>query len=404
MNKSYLKGLIGALIGGIIGSIPWVALSVFNNTMYAILTVLIGLGAVKGYQILNGKISKLTPWLIGAVCLIVMTLSSFVFIPCVAFMKEGYPVTIANLKLVYDNLMSDLVLDYVVGIVFTFLGVSGIINQMSQQIKANGGNPDDVKFEFFYNKVSKDDDNKIKDYFLDKKAVSSTSAIELDGTEDLSDATIDLLLRNKTLVLTSDNKYYYDTQREEKLKKSNKRAMIIAIVAMVVIFGLLIVFSGNISNNTSKNTNKTNNTTYNTTTTSSLKKLKFEAPSGYKEYEEDDVLYYYPKKDLSGESGLISLSLVDDIEYYDEFTKDLENLFVDDLNTKKLEIKEFKNKNNLQVVMGSFEITVDDDKAIDTVYYIFLDNKMAIVEAFYYKDNVGTFEKDAKAIVESFKK
>lgn len=401
MKKSYLKGVIGAIMGGIIGAIPWVGFSVFNNTMYAILTALIGIGAVKGYELLNGKISKATPWIIGIICLVVITLSNFVFIPLVLFIRDDVAISMANLSLFYDKMIRDLLADYIVGIIFTFLGVSGIIKQMSTQIKTNGGNPDDVKINLLGNNNVETD--KIKEYFLKKKAVSPTSAIELTGAEKLSDQMIDLLLGNKTLVLTSDNKYYYDEAREEKLKKSSKKAVIISVIVIAIILVMLVVFSDNTSNNTNKNSSDNTNVNM-TIKNSALSKLNYKAPSGYKALEEDEYIYYYPKKDLSGESGFISVSVVEQVEYYDGFTDALKESLKANPDAKVLKVEEIESKNKLKVVMGSVELTGEETKTIDTAYYIFLDNDVAIVEVLYYQGDAKALEKDAKAIVDSFKK
>ena len=58
---SYLTGIIGAIIGGAIATIPWVLAYVYGNVMLSLLAVLIGAGEFYGYKIFRGKIDKKLP-------------------------------------------------------------------------------------------------------------------------------------------------------------------------------------------------------------------------------------------------------------------------------------------------------------------------------------------------------
>ena len=51
MEKGYFKGILGALLGGIVASIPWILVYVYANMIYSILAVIIAMGALKGYQL-----------------------------------------------------------------------------------------------------------------------------------------------------------------------------------------------------------------------------------------------------------------------------------------------------------------------------------------------------------------
>ena len=57
-NDNYLGGIIGTIIGAIIGTIPWILLYLFANLNSALLTIFVGLGAIKGYTLFKGKITK----------------------------------------------------------------------------------------------------------------------------------------------------------------------------------------------------------------------------------------------------------------------------------------------------------------------------------------------------------
>lgn len=56
---SHLTGLVGALLGGIVGSIPAVAVVIFTSTAYSLLYFLIPLGVYHGYRLARGKMDGL---------------------------------------------------------------------------------------------------------------------------------------------------------------------------------------------------------------------------------------------------------------------------------------------------------------------------------------------------------
>ena len=95
---SYITGIIGAVIGGAIASLPWVLVYVYGNMIVAILAVLIALGAFYGYKLVKGKMGKGLP----------------------AIMQDA-----------------------LVSIAFTIVGIAGTIKSMKMQIKSGAT---DIKF------------------------------------------------------------------------------------------------------------------------------------------------------------------------------------------------------------------------------------------------------------------
>jgi len=76
-DKNYLSGFIGALIGGIVGSIPWVLVQVYLDSMYVILSILIGIGSLKAYYIFKGRLGHATRWIIAFCTLVSIVLAQF---------------------------------------------------------------------------------------------------------------------------------------------------------------------------------------------------------------------------------------------------------------------------------------------------------------------------------------
>ena len=101
MEKNYFNGILGAFIGGLIATLPWILAYVYGNMIIAALAVIIAIGALKGYQLLNGKVDKKLPIIIAIVSLLCVTISTLVIIPLLLLLKEGVGATFSNLKIFY---------------------------------------------------------------------------------------------------------------------------------------------------------------------------------------------------------------------------------------------------------------------------------------------------------------
>lgn len=53
-GSQYLTGFIGALLGGIVGSIPYIAFAFILNTLVRALAFLFGFISIKGYELFRG--------------------------------------------------------------------------------------------------------------------------------------------------------------------------------------------------------------------------------------------------------------------------------------------------------------------------------------------------------------
>lgn len=135
MEKGYVRGILGALLGGIIATIPWVLLYVYGNMIFSFLAVIVALGALKGYQLFKGKESDKLHIIITVVSLVSITIATFIIIPCLMFIQESIPLTLTNLQIIYSDgeFMSAMFKDYVISVVFTFLGISGVIKSIKNK-------------------------------------------------------------------------------------------------------------------------------------------------------------------------------------------------------------------------------------------------------------------------------
>lgn len=136
MGKSYFMGIIGALLGAFVATVPWILLYVYGNMMLSILAFVIGYGALYGYKLFHGIIDKNTSWIITIVSLISVTIATLVVIPLWILHNQGYVISFENLSNLYtvSAFKSAILRDFVISIVFTLLGISAVVSKIKQEV------------------------------------------------------------------------------------------------------------------------------------------------------------------------------------------------------------------------------------------------------------------------------
>lgn len=136
LKGSVAKGIVGAILGAAIGAIPW-AIAYYYGWFVALLGLVIGLAAKKGYELLGGKESRAK----GVVLIIATILGVFlgesmaiIYVMYSAYTTDpeyaAYSITLfdtvrAYFLLLFTNaeLMSDVLPDVLLGVVFAALGM-----------------------------------------------------------------------------------------------------------------------------------------------------------------------------------------------------------------------------------------------------------------------------------------
>lgn len=138
MNKN-IKGIIGALLGALIFSIPWVIVYVYLNYILSILALLIAYGSLLFYKKFGGVITKKTSVLITISSLLAITVSTFLIMPILLIAKEGNGLDLSYLEVLYASkeFTSALTHDYIISVIFTFLGIGGIIANINKEAYTN---------------------------------------------------------------------------------------------------------------------------------------------------------------------------------------------------------------------------------------------------------------------------
>ena len=83
VKRKYVIGTIGALLGAFLGSIPWILAYVFGDVIYALLSIVIVIGAFYGYKITKAKIDKKLPVILSIVSFIAITVTMLIIIPII---------------------------------------------------------------------------------------------------------------------------------------------------------------------------------------------------------------------------------------------------------------------------------------------------------------------------------
>ena len=135
-ENNNLLGILGAILGAFVGAIPWILVYVYGNLMFSILAFIIALVSFKGYTLLKGKVTKNTPVIIGVISILIVIISTLIIIPGLILAKKGFDVNIKSIISLYNSstFVFAIIRDLVIAIIFTILGISGVINQ----IKAKG--------------------------------------------------------------------------------------------------------------------------------------------------------------------------------------------------------------------------------------------------------------------------
>lgn len=386
-QKNYFTGIIGAFLGGLVFTIPWILLYVYANMIYSLLAVLVAIGSLLGYQLFKGKVDKKLPIIITVISLLAITIATLVIIPILLLLKENIIATIPNIKLLYSesSFLSAIMRDYAISIVFTILGISGVIASIKKQI--NDGEVDKIKIDLS-NGNNKKEKEKIKKIFVSHNALDELNMLDQDKLKDINENTLNILI-NQHIIVKKDDKYYYSINNEKKSHQKN--IIVIAVLLLIFIISIFIV----INNNDNKNNTDTPNNDLQVS-----KDISYTIPNTYKEFarkDEENSWYYLPKSDLSGYSGYINLDyFASDISYSITWVENIKTYFETNYEAKTEKTDYFKNSNNLDV--AQFNFSIKDYK--DIVYYVFYENKMAVIEVIDYGKG-NNIQEDAKKLVDS---
>lgn len=135
----HVRGILGGLLGGIIGALPWVLVYVFGNYLLSILAAVIAFGIAFGYKLFKGPIDKSYPIIVGILSMIIVVVTTLLAIPLAELAHEGYDASFTNLQILYQSkeFTGAITKDLIISIIFTVLGISGVITKARQELLLN---------------------------------------------------------------------------------------------------------------------------------------------------------------------------------------------------------------------------------------------------------------------------
>lgn len=143
-SKNHFIGVVGALIGGIVGTIPWIIVYMLGFFV-GWLGFIIGIAANKGYEILGGKNSKAKPFIIIIVVIICVLLAQVTceMIELYNYLQEeGVELGIIDMfRVLWETFIAEAEYSRAVlgsvamGLIFAGLGTFGLIKNMMKQSK-----------------------------------------------------------------------------------------------------------------------------------------------------------------------------------------------------------------------------------------------------------------------------
>lgn len=254
VNKSnYITGILGAIVGGFIGAVPWILAYIYGNMMIAILAIFIAGGAYYGYKLCKGKVTKKLPIIITLISIIIVAITSLLIIPIILIHTEGFNVNIETIKYLYQDseFAAAILKDTIIAVVFTIIGGGVITANIKKELE--GGTIDNkeqnpAEFE----KLKQQAIEQIKPIFEKYNAVSKVHTIDkIELEAELEEKGIDkkLLeaLKSVEIVKKEKGKLYYYSENENKelkpkkqMSKSNIIAIIVGIIAVITVVSIII--------------------------------------------------------------------------------------------------------------------------------------------------------------------
>ena len=253
---SYLTGILGAIVGGAIATIPWVLVYIYGGMMFSILAALIAAGELYGYKIAKGKINKKLPIILMVIALIIVTVTTLVIIPTLLIAKEGIAVNLTNISRLYENgeFATAMMKDFIISVIFTILGASIVTANIKKQLENNEGQ--DVKLNL-NNKEEKNEIKKatielMKPIFTKYEATAPEKAMLKDEViaeiDDKRKAKYSFnYLKQLGIIKKYKGKYYYSeddensTSNYKKMSKLQKISLIVLIVLIVLVMIVTII-------------------------------------------------------------------------------------------------------------------------------------------------------------------
>lgn len=396
MSNKFFKGIIGSILGAIIFSIPWILIYVYANYILSILAAIIAYGSLLFYKKFGGEITKKTGVVITISSLLAITLATFVIIPLCLIVKEGYGLSFEYYQILFASgeFVSAIMHDYIISVIFTFLGISGVIasiNKEAYRINKDGQeDTENIAYAPFEEQVKYLESIYAKyDAFSKEKAIPSSILLgELNIKNKLK---LIKDMESKGIIVSPFNKSYFDKSavEDKNIAKKNRRknillptfaGIVIGIIALLIIF-IAIGFTEEESTTNNNNQEETiNNQEF------TYQNITLTLPNTFKKDEETDDYISYLNYSYDDPVYEIMLQQYDFKDTNIETSEEYKNIYLTELK-KSFDIKSTEDviidsKDCFKIKMFSLEypeeyyisyIAIDDEYVYIIMYFTAFD-------------------------------
>lgn len=403
VNKSnYITGILGAIVGGFIGAVPWILAYIYGNMMIAILAIFIAGGAYYGYKICKGKVTKKLPIIIMLISIIIVALTSLLIIPVILLHTEGLNVNTETIKYLYQDseFTAAILKDTIIAVVFTIIGGGVITANIKKELEEGTIDNKEQNSEEF-EKLKQQAIVQIKPIFEKYNAVTKDHTIDkIELEAELEEKEIDKklldILKSVEIVKKEKGKFYYYSENEnnqikpkKQMSKSNIIAIIVGIIAVIAV--VVIIITGQSKKNESTevtdgvikfdiNTTWTEYTNYYTSGWNYYKYISNFPIENANEVDINNIDYTtYP-------AGLnVSYFQIDTTEY-DSIDK-ISNYMTEYINSaeEKPEVEQetIKTKNGYDAVKMKLTYNTEPEQ-VEYIYYILNNDMVATVDVYSF--------------------
>lgn len=417
MSNKFFKGIIGSILGAIIFSIPWILIYVYANYILSILSAIIAYGSLLFYKKFGGEITKKTSVVITISSLLAITLATFVIIPLCLIVKEGYGLSFEYYQHLFasGDFVSAIMHDYIISVIFTFLGISGVIagiNKEAYRINKDEKDNENIAYASFEEQVKYLESIYAKyDAFSKEKAIPSSILLsELNIKNKLK------LIKNmesKGIIVSPFNKSYFDKSavEDKTIAKRNRRknilfptfaGIVIGIISLLIIF-IAIIFTEEESTTNNNNQEETiNNQEF------TYQNITLTLPNTFKKDEEtEDYISYlnYSYDDPVYQIMLQQYNFKDtDIETSEEYQKSYLAYLKESFDIKSTDDIAIDSKKGFEIKMFSLEypeeyyvsyVVFDDDYVYIIMYFTAFDEDVKDYDSHLsnFETNVSKYQK-----------
>jgi len=313
---SYLTGIIGAIIGGAIATIPWVLVYIYGNMMLSLLAIIIALGALKGYQICKGKMTKAVKPIVAIISLVVVVFATLIVIPNFLAIKEDVDI---NYLYDSDEFFGAIMQDLAVSVVFAILGISVAMSYIDKILMENTDTKEDAEIlqkqeellKAQVDKKLKEKDKKnvelAREAFSKLNAFTKETAVEKEKIiSEMNSPEAEKIFnqfKKKNVIIKYKEKYYYDKSKEMLLTNNYW----VSFICIIIVVSICAAFM-NMDSSSNKNKNNNLNQILGTSVSRTIcnKTIKMDLPQNLKEEKTDYETTTY----LYSEDGEVSITIV----------------------------------------------------------------------------------------------